>query len=262
MKSKNDYLEIFGVSVQQMQALIAEGMKGGGDWCDLFFEDTSYSDLLLRDGKVSSGGSHIDYGCGVRVLCGEKTGYAYAESTDCPALLSAARAASAIASGGRTGKLPAAIAAATHGTGNWYGMRSDWRGTEASAFVPVLEKIDALIRAKDSRADKVMAMLSWQVSDILMYNSLGELTTDTRPMGSISVTTVFQQGGRTEMTTASRSFRMGSEMISDSLTEEIASDAVRGVDERFDARRPKGDWHTHLSATGKRHTHPHKATPP
>ena len=68
----------FGVSEEQLRALVAEGLRAGGDWCDLYFEDTSYHDLLLRDGVVGSGGYHVDYGCGIRVLKGEKTGYAYA----------------------------------------------------------------------------------------------------------------------------------------------------------------------------------------
>ena len=90
----------FGVTEEQLRALVAEGLRAGGDWCDLYFEDTAYHDLLLRDGVVGSGGYHVDYGCGIRVLKGEKTGYAYAETTDLPSLLSAARAAGSIASAG------------------------------------------------------------------------------------------------------------------------------------------------------------------
>jgi len=91
--------ERFGVTEEQLRALVAEGLRDGGDWCDLYFEDTSYHDLLLRDGVVGSGGYHVDYGCGIRVLKGEKTGYAYAERTDFPSLKAAARAAGAIAAG-------------------------------------------------------------------------------------------------------------------------------------------------------------------
>ena len=87
----------FGVTVEQLRSLVAEGLRAGGDWCDLYFEDTSYHDLLLRDGVVGSGGYHVDYGCGIRVLKGEKTGYAYAETTDFASLKSAAIAAGAIA---------------------------------------------------------------------------------------------------------------------------------------------------------------------
>ena len=81
-KDKNFYLNLFQVSEAQLERLAADGLKGGGSYCDLFFENTSYNDLLLRDGIVSSGGFHIDYGVGIRVLKGDKTGYAYSESTD------------------------------------------------------------------------------------------------------------------------------------------------------------------------------------
>lgn len=52
----------FQISREQMKELVSEGLRSGGDWCDLFFEYTSYTDLLLRDGQVGSGGSHVDYG--------------------------------------------------------------------------------------------------------------------------------------------------------------------------------------------------------
>ena len=66
-KDKNFYLNLFQVSEAQLERLAADGLKGGGSYCDLFFENTSYNDLLLRDGIVSSGGFHIDYGVGIRV---------------------------------------------------------------------------------------------------------------------------------------------------------------------------------------------------
>ena len=94
----NNIQNIFGVSGPQLQSIVAEGLRGGGNWCDLYFEHTAYIDLLLRDSQVGSAGYHIDYGCGIRVLSGEKTGYAYAESTDYASLLEAARAAGSIAS--------------------------------------------------------------------------------------------------------------------------------------------------------------------
>ena len=97
MHPKTDYLDLFRVTQPQLEAVVAEGLRSGGGFCDLFFENTDCADLLLRDGEVSSGGSHVDYGVGIRVLCGEKTGYAYSESTAFPAMMGAARAAAAIA---------------------------------------------------------------------------------------------------------------------------------------------------------------------
>jgi TldD protein len=273
----------FGVTVEQLRSLVAEGLRAGGDWCDLYFEDTSYHDLLLRDGVVGSGGYHVDYGCGIRVLKGEKTGYAYAESTDLPSLLQAARAAGAIAASavsqsamrprgeskdsdlfagsqkspisfdpttdvvpplpcrgrqapaGAACRLPNEIADASY-----YSELQAWEDAETAGFIPFLQRIEAGIRARDSRVLKVVAILSYSVSDILMYNSLGELTSDHRPLGSISVQVIFRQGGRTENNTVSRSLRMGAEFVNDAVLEDLVSRAVEGMDARFEARRPKG----------------------
>ena len=49
------YLDTFGVTERDLAELAAEGLRSGGDFCDLFFENTSYRDILLRDGEVSSG---------------------------------------------------------------------------------------------------------------------------------------------------------------------------------------------------------------
>lgn len=233
--------DTFGVDTGTLRTLVTEGLRGGGDWCDLYFEDTSYHDFLLHDGEVSSGGFHVDYGCGIRVLKGEKTGYAYSETTDLTALLSAARAAGAIAqSSGASPAFSPCVAAPLPPHPDCYPMRRDWREADAKAFIPYLERIEKGIRAGDSRVVKVIAMLSYSVSEILMYNSLDELTTDIRPLGSLTVQTVFSQGGRIETSSVSRSLRKGSEMLTDDVLDDLVRRAVEGMDERFEAKRPKG----------------------
>lgn len=229
----------FQISREQMKELVSEGLRSGGDWCDLFFEYTSYTDLLLRDGQVGSGGSHVDYGCGVRVLSGEKTGYAYSESMDFGSLKAAARAAAAIS---ESGKKQDFTQKAVIGTGapDYYPAAADWRQSEASSFLPYLQRLENEIRKRDSRVVKVIAMLSYEVSEVMMYNSLDELTCDSRPLGSISVQLVCSQEDKTETMSASRSFRCGPEMLTDTLLSELAGNAVKGLDERFAARRPKG----------------------
>ena len=196
------------------------------------------SSLMLRDGEVSSGGYTVDYGCGVRVLHGEKTGYAYSESTDMPSLLAAARAASAIAAGSGNGGF--AKTAFGPAKPNYYPMQRDWRGADAAEFLPGLNKLEALIRAKDSRVMKVIALLGYSVSEILMYNSLDELTSDLRPMASLSVQVVFQSKGSVQTKSASRSFRMGVEFFTDELIKEVAEEATSGIDAMFEAKRPAG----------------------
>ena len=231
------YLDLFNTTVPELEKTAATALRRGGDYADLYFEYTSYYNLILKDGAVTSGGFHTDYGVGIRVLKGEKTGYAYSENLELAEMLKAADAASAIASCESDGRVYSKVAECRP---DFYPMANDWRKTEASTFLPFLTSLEQEITAKDSRIVKVIARLAYSVSDIMMYNSLGELTVDTRPMGSLSVSIVFHQNGKTENKSVSRSFRIGSEFICPALAAEIAEEAVKGIDERFDARRPKG----------------------
>ena len=239
---KGYYLDLFKVDEGQLSKLVREGIRGGGSYCDLFFEYSTYNELLLRDGIVSSGGFHEDFGVGIRVLKGERTGYAYSESTDMRSMLEAVGAAAKIAvSNTSDDKVWEQKPLGIKGTEpNIYPVRRRWKDSEAKDLVPFMESLQLKIAAKDSRAAKIIVSLSGQTSDILMYNSLGELTCDSRPMGTLAATVVFIQDGRIENKTASRSFRAGAEMLTDALVEELAAEAVAGIDDRFEAKRPKG----------------------
>lgn len=269
---KAHYFTLFGVDDALLGRLVATGLGSGGDWCDLFFENTSYGQFSLRDGAVTAGGLHADFGAGIRVLSGEKTGYAYSETTRPADLFAAARAAAAITrepvrvGDSLSEREVADIFKAAHdkadsyvpATGNGgrmvkryypgepnpladrYPAQLNWRAGEPAVMVSFLERLEKAIRGKDATIVKVMASLSWQVTDVLMFNSLGELKWDTRPLASVAATVIFERGGRRESQTVSRSYRMGVEMLSDRLLGEMADKAVRGIDARFEAGRPKG----------------------
>ena len=250
---KQHYLDLFQVGESQLDTLVAEALRHGGDYCDLFFENTTYGNLTLRDGIVNAAGRHIDYGVGIRVLCGEKTGYAYAESTALPDMLASARAAAAIADG-TSAFYEHSVQADANGSrlvgrrfrgepnpaADRYPVRIHWRSTDASTLIPFLQKLESAVQARDNRIVKIIATLVWQVTDVLMYNSLKELKYETRPMGMVSATAIFQQDGKIENKSVSRSFRTGVEMLTDGLVTEMADEVVKGIDDRFAARRPKG----------------------
>ncbi len=237
MNSRQHYLDIFKVSEPQLQTLAATALSHGGDFCDMYFEHTTFFNLLLKDGVVSSGGFHTDFGVGIRVLKGEKTGYAYSENTEMKDMIKAAEAASSIALGAAGNRTYLPVNDKTY---DLYPMKRNWRDCSAASFLPFLKELEKAIFEKDGRIVKVIARMSDSVSDVMMYNSLGELTFETRPMGSVTATAVFQQDGKTENATVSRSFRTGAELIGPALVKEVAEEVVKGIDDRFEARRPKG----------------------
>ncbi len=239
-------MEMFGTDVPQMKRIVATALSEGGDWCDLFFENTIYNDLLLKDSEVTSGGFSVDCGVGIRVLKGERTGYAYSESMRPEDMMAAARAASVIARSGaqgpvRTdapGKKPDTKPVPKPGNDLYPTKEGDVPGR--GEMLSLLNRLEAAVMARDPRVVKVVARLSDSRSEVMMYNSLGELTGDSRPLCSLVVSVIFAKDGRMESRTASRSHRMGPEMVNDALVEALADEVTAGIDERFEARRPKG----------------------
>lgn len=243
MMKRDNYLNTFKVTVPQLEKIVGTALSHGGDYADLYFEHTVFSNMLLRDSEVTSGGFHIDYGVGIRVLKGDKTGYAYSENTEMADMLAAASAASAIALSRGTSPWESVRygrQTSKQTLSDFYPVLGKWSLTSMDSFIPCLKSLEEKIRARDQRVVKVMARLSWSESEIMMFNSFGELTSDFRPMASIVATAIFSQGEMSENKSASRSFRTGPEMISEELLEELAQETVSGIDARFEAKRPKG----------------------
>lgn len=250
--NENQYLELFGTDRSELERLMAEALSAGAGFADIYFEYTSYANLLLKDSQVTSGGCHEDFGAGIRVLCGERTGYSYCETTEPEAMRAAMKAAMGICAagggcteGGAGFRADSAGGAAFPEENRLYGMKESWETCSREKMAGTLKKIEEELRRREPRTVKVIAQISDSVSRVLMFNSFGELTCETRPMGSVSVSAVFSgkgaDGKSLNVTKSdSRSFRTGAEMLSEGLVGELADSVLRNLDARFGAVRPKG----------------------
>lgn len=181
------------------------------------------------------------------MLCGEKTGYAYCETTRKEDISAAVRAASAICSsgGGLGSERYLAPKGKLLGDSPLYRMKEDWEQCSRERMIGILKSAERKLRERESRTEKVIAQISNSVSRIMMYNSLGELTCETRPMGNITLSGVFcgkdPQGKKMTISkSASRSFRMGAEMLTEGIVDALVEEVLRNLDARFEAIRPKG----------------------
>ena len=95
-------------------------------------------------------------------------------------------------------------------------------------------------QSRDSRITSVICALSSQTSDYLMYNSFGEMKYETRPMTTVQAMLVADNGSRKIQKNVSRSLRKGAEMLTDALITELAGKITDGLDNAFEAVRPKG----------------------
>ena len=103
MPGRAIFFERYGVTVQDIETYLGVALDRGGDYADLFFELRFNHSIFQEEHIVKTATKAVNLGVGVRVLSGEKTGYAYSENLDRESILKAARTAAFIASSARAG---------------------------------------------------------------------------------------------------------------------------------------------------------------
>ncbi len=96
---KKFFFDRYGLAQADVERYLSAALSAGGDFADLYFEYQTSTSVSLDESMVKSATQGISVGCGVRVLSGERTGYAYTDDLSPERLLHAARTAALIASG-------------------------------------------------------------------------------------------------------------------------------------------------------------------
>ena len=230
----------FPLQPEDLQRVLCEALSRGGDYADIFLEDTSIRSIELQDGLVSQAVQTVLYGAGIRVLSGEQTGFAYTIDLTMPAML---RAASFAASIGHYGS--GSTSSPTPSLPHSPIPQNNMAGDATSSLPPLavrdtLLHIDQLAREKDKRIVRVKASLNQRLQTVSFINSLGEQFTDRRPRTTLFVHIVMAQNGQTEMGFSSRMMQMGAEMITEQTIREVLSEAVERAAFLFGASRIEG----------------------
>src|SRR5512138_1950830 len=157
------------ISVPEMETLLSLALERGGQFADLYFEHQRTSSLLLEEGIIRTATAGVTCGLGVRVVSGERTGYAYTDDLSWPAMARAAETAAHIAQDPRTVP-PQAVAPAS--VQRRYGQDS-LGGLPLADRIGLVERADQAARAYDPRVEKVMVGLGEEVRQVRIANSAG-----------------------------------------------------------------------------------------
>src|SRR4051812_8001610 len=89
----------FGLSPRDLENYLSEALARGGDYADLYFEYLATSSISIDESIVKSATEGVSLGVGVRVIAGERTGYAYSDDLSSEKIRHAAQVAALIAAG-------------------------------------------------------------------------------------------------------------------------------------------------------------------
>jgi len=191
----------FNLDESALQRALATVFEHRADYADLYFQYTRSESYSLEEGIVKSGSFDIEQGVGVRAVVGEKTAFAYSDEISEDALTEAAHTVRSIA---RTG------GGATKVAGRFkerpvralYAAIDPITSLAAAEKIKLLERVEALARARDARVKQVMASVHGEYDVVLVARTdkRGEavLAADVRPLTRLSVTVIVEENGRRE----------------------------------------------------------------
>src|SRR4051812_41787465 len=79
MTKGNYFFDKYGLSDRDIERYLSAALSAGGDFADLYFEYHTTTSISVDESMVKSATQGISVGCGVRVIAGERTGYAYTD---------------------------------------------------------------------------------------------------------------------------------------------------------------------------------------
>lgn len=174
----------FGITESDLQNYLSEALSNGGDYADLYFEYVASSSLSIDESIVKSATQGVSVGVGIRVIAGERTGYAYSDDLSPDHIRRAAKVASFIAKGPATvDKVPL-----DEVTGrNLYPVLISPSETSLTDRVDLVKRADKAARAADPRIFQVQATYADNLRHVLVATSEGALTFDRQPLARLSV---------------------------------------------------------------------------
>ncbi|MFC2097717.1 TldD/PmbA family protein [Bacteroidota bacterium] len=221
------------IDPQLLNRIIKMALEKGGDFAEVYVENRISRRILMEESKFKSAVYGVSQGAGIRVISGDKTGYAYTDEITEDKLKRAAEVASFIARGSKT-STPVGITA-----------------SERKSFVtvkqPLLDiadakRIEIMQRANQAAMDYdkriKMATISYydEVRGRTIANSEGILLSDELPLLFFIVETLGEGNNTMHKSRDRLSRHSGFEMFEEVSPEEVAKNAAREAIVMLDAK--------------------------
>ena len=190
----------FGISERDLERYLSEALSQSGEYADIYFEYLATSHISLDESMVKNATQGVSLGVGVRVIAGERTGYAYSDDLSADKVLKAARTAACIASGPAQVEKTGFTAADSH---NLYPVLGAPTETSLEERAALVRRADQAARSFDSRVFQVQATYADNLRHVLVATSEGTLSFDRQPLARLSISVLAREDGGSPQTGSS-----------------------------------------------------------
>lgn len=221
------YVDPFGLSHADLRSALALALSSGGDFAEVFMEHRTYDFVNMEEDIIKETAESVSLGLGVRVLAGDRTGFAYTNDLSFEKVRKAAQTAAAIASGRAKPLIPPPLREKRL-------QRLIYRVSAPADKAGLKRKIGLVQQAYgaardfDRRIVKVKASFQNSLQYVCIANSEGLLVRDTRPMVKLVCVAISEKGRQRESGYWGGGGRVGLEYFQSGLTpRRIGEEAAR-----------------------------------
>ncbi len=186
-------LESGAVDREEALAILKDSIHGADDG-ELFLEKTESESLVFDDGRLKSAAYDASEGFGLRVVAGERAGFAHANEISADAIRRAGASAALVKRG-----YEASAAEGPRATNQkLYGEENPLASPAFSDKIELLREIDDYARSRDPRVVQVSASIAGERRVVEILRADGRLVRDVRPLARVNVSVTVEKDGKRE----------------------------------------------------------------
>ena len=207
-----------------LSKIIFKALEKGRDFADVYLENRITRQIVMEESKFKSGLYGISQGAGVRVISGNKTGYAYTDDISEEKLLRAAEVASYVARNGNRIK-PVNISETRFPS--FITVKQPLTEIADEKRMDIIKRADQTARDYDPRIKMAMIDYNDEIRSRVIVTSEGIYLRDELPLMFFIVQAMSDDGNSRHMARERLSNHSGFEMFENVTPETIAKNAAR-----------------------------------
>ena len=230
---KSTILESAQLHEADISKIVESIHSKGIDIADLYFQVNRQESWAMEDGKIKEGAFSLDKGVGVRVVSGDKTGFAYSDDLSLSAIKEAANTTQSIA---RHGKSTSLKIASFKQTKERYSAIDPLNSISDQDKIDLINELNDSARQIDQRIEQVNISLSSNQDMILIATANGPLLADIRPLVRLNVSVILEKNNRREQGYAGGGSRSGLDYFLDNtIGIDLTKEAIRQASIQMEA---------------------------
>lgn len=218
-----------------LHSVLEEALKNGGEYADLFFEDTKVNNISYLDKKVDDMSLGNNYGVGLRVIVDKKTIYLYSNDTTNDSLINLARSVSSIVKNKK------------HIVKDFIKSKEkDNHPVHINPFdvnfddkIETLAYLDKTARKVSDKIKQVSARYMEKERNILVCTSNGILKEDSQTYIRLVMMSMASDGTNTQTSSRTKGALDGFQVIRDINLENMAIETANSAIKMLDSEYPK-----------------------